>query len=130
FRLSYYGDYLPKTAHVKAEFDPASLPAGYQFDIDAMLAMHGLTAAMIIGTALLLRHRHTRTFTLVLLLPALSWLCYLTVIGGDHFPGLRLLHGEIVPMALLLGVGLHTIANRNLRVLLATVLALAAAIWN
>jgi hypothetical protein len=130
FRLSYYGDYLPNTAHVKAEFDPKSFPAGYAFVEAAITAMPGLSISMAVGILFCLLHRRARAFTSVLLLPVIAWLCYLTVIGGDHFPGLRLLHGVIVPMALLAAVGLHAIANQHLRVSFAALCALLATYWN
>jgi hypothetical protein len=130
FRLSYYGDYLPNTAHVKAEFDPDSFPAGYAFVEAAITAMPGLSGLLAVGSVLCLLHSRTRTFTAVLLLPVIAWLCYLTAIGGDHFPGLRLLHGVIVPMALLAAVGLHAIRNQHLRVGFAALGALLACYWN
>ena len=130
FRLSYYGDYLPNTAHVKAEFDPDSFPAGYAFVVSALTKMPGLACLFAGGCVLALLHRRTRAFTIVLLLPVVAWLCYLTVIGGDHFPGLRLLHGVIVPMALLAAIGLHAIRHQHLRIGVATVAAILGSYWN
>ncbi|MGK0154049.1 MAG: arabinofuranosyltransferase [Neolewinella sp.] len=130
FRLSYYGDYLPNTAHVKAEFDPESFPAGYAFVESALTAMPGLSVSLAMGLGLCLNHRRTRTFTTVLLLPVIAWLCYLTAIGGDHFPGLRLLHGVIVPMALLAAVGIRAVRHQHLRIGFATIGTLLACYWN
>ena len=130
FRSSYYGDYLPNTAHVKAEFDPASWPAGYAFVSKALLAMPGLALAMLLGAGLLLLHRKTRALTTVLALPVLAWLSYLMAIGGDHFPGLRLLHGALVPMALLAAVGVHSLNHPTLRVTFAALLAISASVTN
>jgi len=130
WRIGYYGDYLPNTAHVKAELDPESFPAGYTFVEAALTAMPGLSALLAVGCVLCLLHRRTRSFTTVLLLPVVAWLCYLTAIGGDHFPGLRLLHGVIVPMALLAALGLHAIRNQHLRIIFATVCALLTTYWN
>ncbi|MEC8652362.1 MAG: hypothetical protein VXY92_07345, partial [Planctomycetota bacterium] len=101
FRLAYYGDYVPNTAHVKADLDPASFAPGFAYVRAAMVAMPALAAAAGCGAALALLARPRRAFAPTLLLPVLAWLLYLCVIGGDHFPGLRLLHGVIAPMALL-----------------------------
>lgn len=130
FRLYYYDDFVPNTAHVKAEFDPDQFGPGWQFVQNALFAMPGLTIAAALGTALMLLHRSTRAFTTVLLLPVLAWLSYLMVIGGDHFPGLRLLHGLLVPMALLAGLGLRTLRWPNVRLVLAATTAIAAGFGN
>lgn len=130
FRLSYYGDYVPNTAHVKAEFDAASIGPGFAFVKNAMFAMPGLSVAAAIGTVLMLLPKRTRTFTLVMLLPVLAWLAYLTAIGGDHFPGLRLLHGALVPMALLAALAIRTLRNQSMQLVAAIVVAIGASWWN
>jgi len=130
FRLSYYGDYVPNTAHVKAEFDPASIEPGFGFVQDAMAAMPGLAIAAAAGTVVMALHKKTRSFTLVLLLPVLAWLSYLTVIGGDHFPGLRLLHGVLVPLALLAALAANALGNPHLRLITAIGLLLGGGWWN
>jgi len=130
FRLSYYGDYVPNTAHVKAEFDPASFGPGFEFVKGALTAMPGLAIAAALGIVVLMLQRRTRAFTLVLLLPVLAWLTYLMVIGGDHFPGLRLLHGVIVPLALLGAMALRASSNTTMRIVIAIVIGLAGGYWN
>jgi arabinofuranosyltransferase len=129
FRLNYYGDFVPNTAHVKAEFDAASIPAGYVFVKNAMTSLPGLAVAMLVGMLLMLLHRSTRRFTAVLVLPILAWLTYLVAIGGDHFPGLRLLHGVLVPMALLAAVGVQTIRSSNARIATTAWCALVVCHW-
>lgn len=130
FRLAYYGDYLPNTAHVKAELDADSLPAGYAFVESALLKMPGLSACMALGLVLTICNRRTRAFPTVLALPVLAWLCYLTAIGGDHFPGLRLLHGVLAPMALLGTLGLFALRAPAWRAAAAIAVGLAACYWN
>jgi len=128
FRLAYYGDYVPNTAHVKAEFDPASFGPGGRFVWNALLVMPGITLAAVVGAALLALRRRTRAFVLVPLLPVLAWLSYLTAIGGDHFPGLRLFHGALAPLAVLAAAGLLALRSANARVALAVVTIAAAAV--
>lgn len=130
FRVSYYGDYVPNTAHVKAEFDPASFGPGFAFVKGALLVMPGLAIAAALGIVVLALQRRTRAFTLVLLLPVLAWLTYLMVIGGDHFPGLRLMHGVIVPLALLGSLVLRATGNLAGRIVMALAIGLACSYWN
>ncbi|MEO6594928.1 MAG: hypothetical protein ABIP94_09275, partial [Planctomycetota bacterium] len=104
FRLVYYRDWVPNTAHVKAEFDPGSA-AGVAYVSNALWVLQGIAwPALLAGLALLCQRAH-RPLVLVLTAPLLAWLGYLAAIGGDHFPGLRMLHGALVPMALLTAAG-------------------------
>ena len=131
FRGVYYGDWVPNTAHVKAEFDPASLAPGWAYVQRAAIAMPGLAiTAAIAALIVIAASRRTRAFALVLLLPMLAWLSYLVAIGGDHFPGRRLLHGLLAPLGLLAGIACAAIPGATARALLAVAVALAAAIPN
>lgn len=126
FRLAYYGDYVPNTAHVKAELDAASLEPGAAFVGAALAAIPALSCAAGIGALAALRSRRTRRLAPVVLLPVLAWLGYLCVIGGDHFPGLRLMHGAVAPMALLATLGLMAIPSATARALVALLLTALA----
>lgn len=97
----YYGDVVPNTAHVKAEFDPAALPAGIDYLLAAAGAHLGLVLAAGAAVVLGLVRAATRAPALLLLVPILVWFAYLIAIGGDHFPGRRLWHGAIAPLALM-----------------------------
>ncbi len=104
FRLAYHGDVVPNTAHVKADFDPNTFGAGLRYVTAALGAHPGL--ALVATTAVLagLAHAPGRRLGLMLALPLLAWTVYLAAIGGDHFPGRRLLHGALAPLALALAV--------------------------
>jgi len=65
----------------------------------------------------------------VLLLPSAAWLCYLIAVGGDHFPGRRLLHGAIAPLALLATVILRTRLTTRTAMLVAAFAASLLAGW-
>lgn len=128
FRLAYYGALVPNTAHVKAGFDPARLPAGLDY-VQAALGAHlGLVLPAALGAALLLGRRDRRALGVVLLLPALLWLGYLVAIGGDHFPGRRLLHGALAPLALLAAA--PVLAGPPRLAALAALVVLGGAGWN
>lgn len=109
FRLAYHGDLVPNTAHVKTDVEAGAWTKGLQY-VGAALSLHTplLLAVAVAGLSLLLRARtQARAVAIVLLLPSAAWLCYLTAVGGDHFPGRRLLHGAIAPLALLATVPLR-----------------------
>ncbi|HEX5052032.1 MAG TPA: hypothetical protein VFZ65_09690 [Planctomycetota bacterium] len=110
FRLAYYGDWVPNTAHVKAEFDPGGA-AGLAYVGGAMWVLQGLSWPALFAAVALLARRADRCVVPVLAVPLGAWLGYLAAIGGDHFPGLRLVHGALVPMALLAGAGLRTLGR-------------------
>ncbi|MCB9877306.1 MAG: hypothetical protein H6835_06860 [Planctomycetes bacterium] len=126
FRVVYYGDVVPNTAHVKAGFDPARLGDGVTYVTGALLAVPGLTTLAIVGAALIAWLARPRRVVWLLLLPLGAWLCYLVTIGGDHFPGRRLLHGALVPMALLAGLGGYAAARSLPATLVVTALGVAA----
>jgi hypothetical protein len=113
FRVAYYGDVVPNTAHVKADFAPAAWPAGLDYVGNALLAHAGIAAGALVGAGLLFAHRRWRPLALLLAVPLLLWLAYLVAIGGDHFPCRRLLHGALAPLALLAGSGLWALARHR-----------------
>jgi len=129
FRLAYYGQWVPNTAHVKAQFDPGSTASGLDYVASALWVLPGLAWPALLGTALLLAARPTRGLASIVALPCLAWLGYLVVIGGDHFPGRRLLHGALAPLALLAGTGLGTATRRGV-VLVVSLVAIVAAAAN
>ncbi len=128
-RVLYYGDVVPNTAHVKAEFTANNLPAGLTYVHDAALAHIGLIAPAALAMLWLLWRANTRALAFVLALPVLAWFAYLAAIGGDHFPGRRLLHSALAPLALLAGLGLAALPAGAARVAFAICLLLGAG-WN
>ncbi|HEU4417603.1 MAG TPA: hypothetical protein VFT55_01615, partial [Planctomycetota bacterium] len=125
FRLVYYGEFVPNTAHVKAGFDPGGMAAGFDYVRSALWVLQGLAWPALLGLLSMLIMARTRAAALVVALPLALWLVYLGAIGGDHFPGRRLLHGALVPMALLVAV-----AARESRLVVALALAAGGAAAN
>ncbi len=130
FRLAYYGDLVPNTAHVKAGFDPGAMAAGFDYVVSALSVLQGLAWLALLGLVLRIVRTTGRAQALVCSLPIVLWLAYLIAIGGDHFPGRRLMHGALVPMALLAAVGMRQFATTTVRVAVATVLGLAGTTAN
>ncbi len=130
FRVAYYGDVVPNTAHVKAGFAPAAFGAGLEYVLAAVCSHLGLFAAAALAAGSLARWRAGRTLVLVLVLPVLAWLLYLGAIGGDHFPGRRLLHGALAPLALLAAAGARCFATTAPRAAVTAALLLLATMWD
>lgn len=112
FRRAYYGEWVPNTAWVKAQFDPGSGSQGLDYVLTALGSLPGLAWPALAGVVALSLGRRTRVVAITLALPTMLWLAYLLAIGGDHFPGRRLLHGALAPMALLAGAGLVALSTR------------------
>lgn len=127
FRLAYYGEWVPNTAYVKAQFDPGSGTQGFEYVASALWMLPGLTWPAVVGFAVLTTRRSTRTLGLVLAVPVLLWCGYVASIGGDHFPGRRLMHGALAPMALLAGLGCLHLRTHLLAAFATTASMLAAA---
>ncbi|MFN7590628.1 MAG: hypothetical protein ACK5UQ_19270, partial [Planctomycetota bacterium] len=109
FRLAYHGDVVPNTAHVKTDVAAGAWTKGLEY-VGAALRLHTPLLLAVATACLALARARTKVLpiVLVLLLPSAAWLCYLIAVGGDHFPGRRLLHGAIAPLALLATVPLRT----------------------
>ncbi|MBL9079138.1 MAG: hypothetical protein JNL08_16670 [Planctomycetes bacterium] len=130
FRLAYYGDLVPNTAHVKAEFDPGRGGAGVDYVLAAASALPAVVWPGLLGALVALARPRTRWLAAALLLPVLAWSGYLMAIGGDHFPGRRLWHGALVPLALLAGLALREFAGAAWRrTLVLAGLGAATAAW-
>jgi hypothetical protein len=126
FRVAYYGDVVPNTAHVKIDgFDAAVLGAGLGYVARGLLVVQGVAGLGLLGAIVLGSGRASRAAAMALALPVAAWLAYLAYVGGDHFPGYRLLHGALAPLALLAALGLRRLAAVRHGAVLAPVLAIA-----
>jgi hypothetical protein len=107
FRLGYYGDWVPNTAHVKLGL---GVEAGLAW-WGAGLWQHGalvVAAALSVPALSDLRARRR----LILVLPAVVlWSAYVVSVGGDIFPGRRHFVPLVVLLAFGVGEGLRWIAG-------------------
>jgi arabinofuranosyltransferase len=111
-RLVYYGEWLPNTAHVKAEFSFEAFRLGGEYVLSGL----GWLGAGVVGALLSLGFdRERRAYAAALLFHMLLTCLYVAAIQGDFFPGRR----QLLPLALLgaVGVGLFTAhpVNRLMR---------------
>jgi nitroreductase len=133
FRLAYYGELVPNTAHVKVDSDARAMAAGRDYVRSALFALQGIAWPALIGLVSMLVIARTRARALATGIPLALWLVYLVAIGGDHFPGRRLMQASLVPMALIVAVAASELGTtwRRLLVALALVAGGAAAnLWS
>jgi arabinofuranosyltransferase len=130
FRLAYHGDVVPNTAHVKTDVATGAWTKGLEY-VGAALQLHTPLLLAVATACLALARPRTKILpiVLVLLLPTAAWLCYLIAVGGDHFPGRRLLHGAIAPLALLATVPLRTRPTTRAAMLVAAFATALLAGW-
>jgi hypothetical protein len=97
FRLAYYGEWVPNTAHAKVAFKQERIDWGIRYlTLDDW---HLGPPAILFAVALLalLLPRAPRGRLVLLLTPCLAWAGYLVLIGGDNNPGGR----HLVPLVVL-----------------------------
>ncbi|MCC7062417.1 MAG: hypothetical protein IT456_06395 [Planctomycetes bacterium] len=126
FRLAYYGDIVPNTAHVKVEFGAEVWSAGLDYVGLCTWVAIGSIAIATLGALCLLGQPRQRRMLAVLLGPACAWFVYLATVGGDHFPGFRLLQPALTPLTLLAAVAILSWSTTRLRTATAIGLGLLA----
>lgn len=129
-RFAYYADLVPNTAHVKVEFGALAFAAGIAYVGDSLWVAIGLVGTAALSLLVLLRRAASRGPALCFLLPILAWFGYLTAVGGDHFPGYRLLQPALAPLALLVAAAATGWAAAGPRTTLAVLLALVGTVGN
>lgn len=93
FRLAYYGEWVPNTAHAKVSLSMHHLRAGLRYVSDGARAIPALPVAALLAIGLACV-RATRARAVVLLVPLLLWPAYVATVGGDIFPAYR----HLVPL--------------------------------
>jgi arabinofuranosyltransferase len=94
FRLGYYGDWVPNTAHAKLAFTSHRFATGLGYLWGGLVPLAGLAIpalGQLLTAALVRTERHR---TLLWLAPLAVWSTWVIAIGGDVFLGWR--HGVVV----------------------------------
>lgn len=118
FRLLYYHDWLPNTARAKLSFSSERVASGLSYLWHGAEFLWPLGAVAVVST--LLAGRFARSLLLVWP-PLVAWLVYLVFIGGDFFPGRRLLLPVVVLLAFAIASGIAGILHSWSRPTLALV---------
>jgi len=110
FRVIYYGDWLPNTAHLKAEISDQTLTWGQAYWYDAAL----IVGPFFLPAFLSLKSSKKASISLVWL-SVITWVGYTWGVGGDIFPGHR--HAVIICglLALLTTLGIMSISSVLIR---------------
>jgi len=113
FRLSYYGEWVPNTAHAKLATSPYTFAAGLAYLESASRILRSLWWPALLGIFVLLVVPRLRAFAVMCLLALSLWASYIAMIGGDWYPLCRYLQASFGPLVLLAGLGLRELARRR-----------------
>ena len=113
FRLYYYGDWIPNTARVKLSFTTSRLETGWDYLLRGGWSFFALLIPACAAFSGLKNNRFARNRLVLLVLPLVVWNVYVVIIGGDIFPGHRLLVPGIVLLALLVAEALSRAARHG-----------------
>ncbi len=115
FRILYYGDYVPNTAHVKVAWTAARVRTGLEYALPWALGHLPLLALAGVALVGARGDRALRARLLVIGPATLAWVVYIIGVGGDIFPGWRQMLPAILGLALMAGEGAVLLARRDLR---------------
>ncbi|HUH02502.1 MAG TPA: hypothetical protein VML75_10925 [Kofleriaceae bacterium] len=96
FRRAYYGEWVPNTAHAKLALTGPRLHEGLEYVARGSAPLAPLLVLLLVVMLWSARERALRPAAALLGLPAIAWLLYVVLIGGDHFPGWRHLVEPVV----------------------------------
>ncbi|MBX3462755.1 MAG: hypothetical protein KF830_06265 [Planctomycetes bacterium] len=113
FRLAYYGDWVPNTAHAKVSPLLVCLTSGWHYLLSAGLSLRSLLAPALLGAALGWRRSEARPVLAFAALGAAAWSLYLLRVGGDIFPRNRFVVIAFAPLCVLAAHGLEALAARG-----------------
>ncbi|MFO1078402.1 MAG: hypothetical protein U1E73_11830 [Planctomycetota bacterium] len=111
FRLAYYGEWVPNTAHAKLATSAATLRMGAMYVGSAAHVLRGLWLPAVLGFALAVFDRRLRPIALLCMGSLAVWVAYVLMIGGDWYPLGRYLQGGYGLCVLLAGLGLTVLAR-------------------
>jgi hypothetical protein len=113
FRLAYYGEWLPNTAHAKVSPLADCLDSGYRYLLSAAWSLRALLAPALLGLVLGWREPRARPLLGFAALGCIGWSLYVLRVGGDVFPRNRFLVIAFAPLAVLAAHGLAALAGRG-----------------
>jgi arabinofuranosyltransferase len=108
FRLAYYGDFVPNTAHAKVSFSPFALTQGRNYVVTMLLTFPAIALVPLLAALwMALRRRAAGPVPELLVLVVAIPLYVAIVAGGDFMPMARLLVPALPFVALLAAVPLQ-----------------------
>ena len=97
FRLIYYGEWIPNTALVKVSFSSSHFWHGLQYTLEGIINLLPLFLLLLFSIYIIFKAKKFSSIAIILSGSLLLWLIYLTIVGGDIFPGRR----HFVPVILI-----------------------------
>jgi hypothetical protein len=113
FRLAYYGEWFPNSAHAKLALTLHRLREGLFYLGGGALWLIGLVLPALLLSVLACRDERSARRVRFLLAPLLIWSAYVAFVGGDIFPARRHWVPQVVVLALLLFEGLVALERRG-----------------
>jgi len=101
FRLVYYNDFIPNSAHAKLAFSYARARGGLTYLGGGLLPLAGLLIPAVASVVAAARISALRVRVAFFAAPLIAWSAYVVVIGGDIFPGRRHLVVVVLFLSLL-----------------------------
>lgn len=111
FRLAYYGEWVPNTAHAKIGASAQTLAVGSAYLASAGHILRSLWWPAAVGAVVLCWRGPHRRFAVLCLCALAAWAAYIALIGGDWYPLCRYLQGSYGVLALLAGLGAKALAD-------------------
>ncbi|MEJ7599584.1 MAG: hypothetical protein WKG01_16880 [Kofleriaceae bacterium] len=96
FRLAYYGEWVPNTAHAKVSVSAVHVHQGLRYVVGGARAMPVILAAAAVTLVLVFVRGRARRIG-VLIIPFVVWPAYVMTIGGDIFPAYR----HLIPLVVI-----------------------------
>jgi arabinofuranosyltransferase len=115
FRILYYHDWVPNTAHVKLAFTATRVTQGWKYVTDAEPYLTSLILLTLAGAAAATTRRTSLRRVILPIASAAVWTAYVVVIGGDISPARRHLVLTIILMSLVVAEGIHALSGYRLR---------------
>jgi hypothetical protein len=123
WRASYYGDWLPNTARVKAGFDFARIGRGFDYAVAQMLAMPA--CALVPLAVVFMRGRPAPRMAFAALAFVLGAVLYAIEVGGDFMPMGRFVVAAMPFEVLLFAIAYKRISSSRPRALAFALVVLA-----
>jgi arabinofuranosyltransferase len=112
FRLAYYHDFVPNTAHAKVAFTNVRFEQGRNYITDALASLAPLVLLALLGYDRE-RSRSGRALVGMLMTTLGLWCVYWMLVGGDIFPAYRHWVVLVPAVAILAGFAVAGMPQRN-----------------
>jgi hypothetical protein len=114
FRITYYGKLLPHTGSVKISFNYLRLELGYKYVLSGIYNTWSLWALAFVSILFLCYNKKYHYIILPISL-CISWLAYLSIIGGDIFYARRQFVISYIPLFIIISLAFDVISSFKLQ---------------